>query len=486
MRKIPRTMSTQHPDNASTPFFAESSLLDGNDEIQEAYYVFSHLGIEEQMWDCEGKEIDTYVVKKLLSWYPHYFEKQILGRDKFLTLRIPNPSIEKDEAKFMIETLESIPRNYDTARLFYKKEIAPIFEVILPMTTSSSEISFLYEYYRRFVVGKENFTFSGQEMKLKDWIGEINPKSINVIPLFETYTAILGADKILKELIANVPQPYFRVFLARSDPALNYGFAAAVIITHIALRRLQRLEAETGVPIYPIVGMGSAPFRGDLKPPTAKSIAAEYTYCYTFTVQSAFKYDYPVIDVMQAVEHLNKRERKPMPAVEESFYLELAAKSKQIYQENVACVARVVNEFAPFVPRRRMRKLHIGLFGYSRKVEKVVLPRAITYVAACYSLGLPPELIDLAFLPEKDLETLFALSPSSKQAYQEAASFYNPLSQKVFGELAAKVDAVASAFIPNELHREITSEIISRFVERKTEGLSDFVTEAGYVRGFLG
>ncbi|MBC7100000.1 phosphoenolpyruvate carboxylase, partial [Candidatus Bipolaricaulota bacterium] len=45
MRKIPRTMSTQHPDNASTPFFAESSLLDGNDEVQEAYYVFSHLGI---------------------------------------------------------------------------------------------------------------------------------------------------------------------------------------------------------------------------------------------------------------------------------------------------------------------------------------------------------------------------------------------------------------------------------------------------------
>lgn len=486
MRKIPKTMSTQHPDNASTPFFAESSLLDGNDEVQEAYYVFSHLGIEEQMWDCEGKEIDTYVVKKLLTRYPHYFEKHVLGRDKFLTLRIPNPSVEKDEAKFMIETLESIPRNYDTALLFYKKEVAPIFEVILPMTTSASEVKFLYEYYRRFVAGKENFTLSGQEMKLKDWIGEINPKSINVIPLFETYAAILAADKTLKELIADVPQSYFRVFLARSDPALNYGFAAAVIITHIALRKLQQLEAETGVPVYPIVGMGSAPFRGNLKPPTARDIAAEYSYCHTFTIQSAFKYDYPVVEVIQAIEHLNKRKRSPMPAVEESAYLDLAAKSTQIYQENVARIAPVVNEFSSYVPRRRMRKLHVGLFGYARKTGKVTLPRAITYVAACYSLGLPPELIDLAFLSDKDLEALFTLSPSSRQAFQEAASFYNPLSKKVFGEVAAKAGAVASAFTPDELHREITSEIISRFLDRKTEGLSDLVTEAGYIRGFLG
>jgi len=37
------------------------------DEIQEAYYAFSHLGCDEQMWDCEGKEVDNYLVKKLLT-----------------------------------------------------------------------------------------------------------------------------------------------------------------------------------------------------------------------------------------------------------------------------------------------------------------------------------------------------------------------------------------------------------------------------------
>lgn len=484
--KVPKTMSTQHPDNASTPFFAESSVLDGEDEVQEAYYVFSHLGIKEQMWDCEGKEIDTYVVKKLLTKYPHFFEKNVLGKDVFLTLRVPNPSVEIDEAKFMIETLESIPRNFDTARLFYGRDIPPIFEVILPMTTSSREIKFLYEYYRKFVAGKEHIKIGNDGHILKDWIGEIYPKSINVIPLFETFEAILDSGKIVEELISEIPQPYFRVFLARSDPALNYGFFAAVVITHVALRRLQRLEKKSSVPIYPIVGMGSAPFRGNLKPGTAVQISEEYSFCHTFTVQSAFKYDYPVIDVINAVKALNEREKQPLGEVDEKKLISLAEKSRRIYEKNISKIAKAVNEISLYVPKRRMRKLHIGLFGYSRKIGKVGLPRAITFCAACYSLGLPPELIDIAFLSKKERETLFMLSPSSKKAIEEAASYFNPLSKKVFGEIAEKVGRFASEFTPNEIHREITGRIINDFLTSKKETLTHLITEAGLVRRFLG
>jgi len=63
MTKIPRCMSTQHPDNVNLPFFAKSTVLGGEDEIQEAYYALSHLGCDEQMWDYEGKEVDSFVVK---------------------------------------------------------------------------------------------------------------------------------------------------------------------------------------------------------------------------------------------------------------------------------------------------------------------------------------------------------------------------------------------------------------------------------------
>ena len=118
-RKIPKVMSTQHPDNVSIPFFAETSDMSGEDEIQEAYYAFSHLGCCEQMWDSEGKEVDNYVVKKLFTKYPHFFKQRRLGRDVFLTIRVPNPAVEKEEAKILLETLESIPRSFDVSKIFY-------------------------------------------------------------------------------------------------------------------------------------------------------------------------------------------------------------------------------------------------------------------------------------------------------------------------------------------------------------------------------
>jgi len=67
MLPIPRCMSTQHPDNVQVPFFAEHSDLGGDDEIREAFYAYADLGCDEQMWDVEGKEVDAFVVKKLLS-----------------------------------------------------------------------------------------------------------------------------------------------------------------------------------------------------------------------------------------------------------------------------------------------------------------------------------------------------------------------------------------------------------------------------------
>lgn len=91
MTKVPRCMSTQHPDNVNPPFFADAPELSGEDEIQEAYYVFSHLSCDEQMWDCEGKEIDNFVIKKLLSRYEDYFSEHIIGEDAFITFRVPNP-----------------------------------------------------------------------------------------------------------------------------------------------------------------------------------------------------------------------------------------------------------------------------------------------------------------------------------------------------------------------------------------------------------
>ena len=148
MVPVPRCMSTQHPDNVNVPFFTEQPDLGGEDEIREAFYVYSSLGCDEQMWDVEGKEVDDFVVKKLLTRYESFFRERRLGTDLRLTVRVPNPAVERAEAKVLLETLESIPRSYDAARLFYGQDAAPpIFEVILPMTTSAEELDRIYRYY---------------------------------------------------------------------------------------------------------------------------------------------------------------------------------------------------------------------------------------------------------------------------------------------------------------------------------------------------
>ena len=119
-RKIPRTMSTQHPDNARVPEWCSlRDVIQGDDEIYEAYYAYSILGCEEVMWDAEGKDIDPDVVRKLLLAHPEFFREKRLGRDIFLTYRIPNPSVETAERKVLLETLEAIPRHYDVAERFY-------------------------------------------------------------------------------------------------------------------------------------------------------------------------------------------------------------------------------------------------------------------------------------------------------------------------------------------------------------------------------
>jgi len=158
-RKIPRTMSTQHPDNVTIPFFANNAVLRGDDEIKEAYFAFSNLGVEEIMWDAEGKETDGFVIRKLITEYDSFFQANVMGRDVFITVRVPNPDYEKAEAKILLETLESIPRSYDTAQMFYKDgDVSPIFEVIVPMADEKI-INKIYHYYKNVVIGKESQKF---------------------------------------------------------------------------------------------------------------------------------------------------------------------------------------------------------------------------------------------------------------------------------------------------------------------------------------
>ena len=100
----------------------------------------------------------------------------MLGKDVALTLRVPNPRVERDMQKSMVEALQSVPSSWDMAQGFYGDgHVAPIQEVILPLTTSAEELSMVEAYYRKVIVGQEDhMVLDGHSVK--DWVGEFYPK----------------------------------------------------------------------------------------------------------------------------------------------------------------------------------------------------------------------------------------------------------------------------------------------------------------------
>ena len=484
--KIPKCMSTQHPDNVNSPFFTEGAEIGGEDEIKECFYAFSHLGCDEQMWDCEGKEIDTYVVKKLLTKYESYFEENRLGKDVFITLRVPNPTVEKTEAKILLETLESIPRSFDASNRVFNDDIAPIFEVILPMTTSAKCIDRVYRYYQDFVIGKQNKSFKNGDLTIAEWIGKFSPDSINVIPLIEDKDHMIEADAILRSYFQDKNPTYHRVFLARSDPAMNYGLISAVLINKIALHRIYKLSQELNIELFPIVGVGSAPFRGNLNPDNVRRVAREYPYTQTFTIQSAFKYDNSPQKVVDAIKFLKERKTTPPRVVNEQKCIEIINKYSTEYIKQIYDLASIINRVARYIPSRRKRKLHIGLFGYARNLGDLSLPRAITFTASLYSIGIPPEILGLNALSGDDLEYLYSVYVNFEDDLCDALKYYNKDSSLIPVGLKNKIVELSLDHDIDEEHIEISKKILECLKNNKLDDINELIILAANIRKFLG
>jgi phosphoenolpyruvate carboxylase len=488
MRNVPRCMSTQHPDNVTTPFFSDSDILAGEAEVKEAYFVFSQLGCTEQMWDSEGKEVDNQVVEKLLSRYIDFFTKKTLGRDLFLTYRVPNPSVEKAQGKILLETLHSIPRAYDVAKTA-GMDTAPIFEIIIPMTTSHLELERVRSYYEHIIIGQKETRLGSEKISVKEWVGDFQPEKISIIPLFENMESIHTCDTVVSKYIAGKDLDYQRVFLARSDPALNYGSASAVLLSKIALQKLHNVEERSGVPILPIIGVGGAPFRGNFTPNNVNNCGDEYPSVQTYTVQSSFKYDHPFRDVVNAVDMINHVHRRPPLPIDEKRAMELVGKMVKAYESQLKEMADLINGISVFVPGRRARKLHVGLFGYSRSMKGIKLPRAIKFCASFYSIGVPAELLGLSALSEKEFDELHGLYSKIDEDLKDAAKWLN---KSNLGRMPSSVRAGVSKVLqwidyePDEDHSEISTRIFESFRAGRHTHLAEDIKAAAWRRRFLG
>jgi phosphoenolpyruvate carboxylase len=160
------------------------------------------------------------------------------------------------------------------------------------------------------------------------------------------------------------------------------------------------------------------------------------------------------------------------------------------------------------MPQRRERLQHIGLFGYSRGVGKVRLPRAIGFTGALYSVGVPPELIatgrGLSEAKKRGLlpivETYY---PALRDDLKHAGKYLNRenlalLAKKSSAWKGVEEDVLAIERVlgitlgtdkPRHLiHRNLTSSIYHRIAsgEYSKEIVERDIVEAGVIRRSIG
>jgi phosphoenolpyruvate carboxylase len=463
---------------------------------------FKDLEIPEYMWDWEGKFVDEAVIDRLFMQYHDFFQKTAIGRDVFLTFRIPN---------IWIESTHKLPRAFmniitaENAARKYQFHAPPLFEVILPMTTSADQLTYLQDAFHKITHATEDIFDLKSSLKM-----------IEIIPLFENFESIAESKKILHKYVDYLKKQYdytpeyLRIFTARSDPAMNAGFLPAKLAAKQAVSLYHEFEKETGIKVFPIVGGGCLPFRGGINPENIPATLEEYAGFSTLTIQSAYRYDYDLPEVKKSIKQLlkgipaNKNKYLKLTQKEYTFINELNQFAAKKFKHTVEKLAETINHVADRMPNHRERVQHIGLFGYSRGEGKVKLPRAIKFTGAFYSLGVPPELIAsgaaLAFAKtHKQLALIEKLCPYLREDFIHAGHYFNEENLKLLAQqntawksILNEIQEIQSILKikigPDKphhfIHRNYTSNIYHRMVNN--EEFAEDVLKASEIRKSLG
>lgn len=508
-RMVPVTMATQHPDNAGQPWWKEGAFVATQDEIEEVMLLFKELPIDEYMWDWEGKYVDEAVGEKLFSRGGDLFKKHPLGKDLHLTYRIP--AFDGEKMHRMARAFMNVLALADLARDIGVKR-PPVTEMYLPLTTSAQQPMRVRSVFKD-IAGYHRQVFHGGKQVDADLL-----KLFDVTPLVEDVPSLLSIDKIVKpywkSVLKECPEMLDRgqrLFLARSDPAMNAGLVPAVLAIKVALSKAKGVADDLGFDVYPVLGTGSLPFRGSVNPLYLDTFMEQYSGVRTYSIQSAFRYDYPKDMVKKALLRMKKEvpKRRIVPVSDKDMrdIKKLCDIFTVLWRPTIETIAPLINEVAACIPPRRERLQHIGLFGYSRGIGKVRLPRAIGFTAALYSIGVPPELIStgrgLVQAAEAGLlDTVETYYPALREDLRHAGKYFNRenlslLAKKkpIFKEIERDIDAIEKLLEidlgpekPHHiLHRNLTSNIYNRVMSGDSkEAISREIVEAGVIRRSLG
>jgi len=503
-------MATQHPDSASRGFSVE-------EEVEEALRDLlprnrGGLGLDEKMIDYEGKLTPYHQV----AWVVEETLRHGLqpGEDFLLTPRIPSERLEEPERQIMVLWGVLVANK----KSIVEAGSPAVRYIITPMCSSGYEV---YVLQRRILKMQR---LAEEELGVKTGY-------IEVIPLVEDMESLLHVDKILEgmknALLTHLGLHYshYRVLLGKSDTALAYGHPASSIALVYALSRLYKWAEDENTRVHPIIGVGALPFRGHLSPWSVDIFVKQYRGYSTATIQSGIRYDQgpraveKVVNVL--LENLHERPRI-LSADEEKLLINIAKLFTAEYLRFVLRIIELIPHVASFVPRRRARLSH---GEYPRSINKSLafaaekellymkpprdlkLPRAISYAASLYTMGIPPSLIGLGRglkRIEKELgsdavEYLLKVLPLLRRDAEYDIRFYVPevvmsyIKDEKALQLLKEDIAIIRNFIDGGNAPEPQEEYIEtlRSAERAIklgikEAAEQAIARAGVIRGSLG
>lgn len=458
MSRVPKLMCTQHPDS--------TVRITAQMETEEAIASFAVYGCDEVMVDYEGK-LTPYsqprdVVKAAAE------ADLPVGEGFVVTVRLPNPRLEGEERLVLALTAAALANRYAGVVL----GVRAVKWLVLPMLEDPQEI------------------FSVRTTALS--IGKaLEVGESQLVPLLESVESQLRIREYLSALThlygdGLEGQP-LRVFVGKSDAAVMSGHVASALSARYALWEAARFGREKGVAVAPIAGMGSPTFRGGLNNPSLVSLEVEaYRGFMTATVQSAIRYDSQP-DTYRSVAERLRLGCGSAPNPVEGEALSIAEEAKRWYTSTLRRYAGILRLYAKEVPQTRDRLLWTE-YGRSLCVNGAVLslPRAITFVAAWYSLGLPPTFLDAPYLlklaREDRLDYLLHLLPNLREEWSYEAQFFVPrVAEKALGEELVQVVKAAMELLGVEGE---ACEEYARLIEQRSTGFG--LVAAARWRGFLG